>query len=101
MNSSSTAGEFNQNANICDYLYNIVFNHKPGGPEIPSSFDYAYVEKTIERELQNLGCKHVKAYIGPKTVTESKPFGKKSFLGGIKYHDINLRVIKWLISISW
>lgn len=101
-NSPSSAGKANAYGGACDYLYNIVYGHKGGGPTTPLSFDYAYVEKRIEQELRALGCKQVELYIGPKTIVESKPIGKPSILTGkYKYHDVASEVIKWMISVSW
>lgn len=47
-----TAGELNRYATVFDYLYNIVYKQKGGGPRSPISFDYAYVERRIKKELQ-------------------------------------------------
>lgn len=96
----STCGEFR--VGVCRYFYDLVFNHKAGGPSTPDSFDYAYVERKIKKELQNLGCKQVELFIGPKTLTVSEPVGKKSLLTGkYKYQNVNKTVYKWMISISW
>ena len=97
-----TAGEYNSYGGTCDHLYNLVFDHKGGGPKIPTSFNYEYAKSQIEKELYSLGCKQVEVYIGPKTITVSKPVGKPNFLTGkYKYQDVTVNVVKWMISISW
>ena len=101
--STSSADKHNAFNGVCEYLINLVYHHK-GGPAIPPTFDYAYVERTVEKELWNLGCKRVEVIIGPRTVRGKKRIGKKSFLTGkYKYqdYDTDIEVIKWMISISW
>ena len=106
MNSDLSGGEFNNYArDVVHYLYNRVYQYKAGGPGEPSSFDYAYVEKNVKAELIKLGCKRVDVFIGPKTVSVSRPVSsKKNFLTGKTtwtYQNVNTNVIKWIISVSW
>ena len=68
-------------------------------PKVPQHVDFKYIEKNLEKELYQLGCKSVSLYIGPKTIKERKL--KKKGIFKDTYEEASLTVLKWMVSLSW
>ena len=104
LTSAATAGGC-YHGSTCDLLYNLVYNHKAGGPGVPASFDYEYVEREVKRGLLELGCKKADVFIGPRATTERRIVGSKKNLWTGKttyeYMDFDIQPIKWMIRVSW